>query len=180
MSFVEQYVQALHANNLRDAARHGATEALAAAALADRDGAGLGALLCRVKYAHGNIDGAGEGDRANLARLLRLWSAAVAEKGRSRGWVKASTAWDMQAAMTLYRRVAERSLQHWLDGRCQACHGARLTVSTRLCPACDGSGKAVLQGGGFEREKILDMVSELEGQMQAHAARAAGRLRRPA
>jgi hypothetical protein len=39
MSFVEPvvepYVQALHANNLRDTPRHGATDALAAAALAD-------------------------------------------------------------------------------------------------------------------------------------------------
>lgn len=180
MSFVEQYVQALHANNLRDGPRHGATDALVAAALAERDGAGLGALLCRVKFADGVVDPEFEGNRANLAQLLRLWNAAVTEKGRSRGWVKASTAWDMQAAMTLYRRVAERSLQHWLDGRCPACHGARLTGRNSLCPACNGSGKARIEGGGFEREKILDMVSELEGQVQAHSARAASRLRRSA
>lgn len=180
MSFVEKYVQSLHSSNLRDDQGYFAAEALAAAALADRGGAGLGALLCRVKYADGTLDKAFEGNRGNLAQLLRLWTAAVTEKGRARGWVKANTAWDMQAAMTLYRRVAERSLQHWLDGKCGACHGSRVAARNTICAACKGSGKAEIQGGGFEKEKILDMISELEGQVQAHSARATARMRRSA
>ncbi|WP_038490229.1 hypothetical protein [Janthinobacterium agaricidamnosum] len=180
MSFVEKYVQSLNASNLLDDDRHFATEALAAAALADRHGAGLGALLCRVKYADGTLNKVFEGNSANLAQLLRIWTAAVTEKGRSRGWVKAHTAWDMQAAFSLYRRVAERSLEYWLDGKCGACNGTRIAARHTSCPVCKGSGTAEITGGGFEREKILDMVSELEGLVQAHGARAAARMRRSA
>lgn len=42
---------------------------------------------------------------------------------------------------------------------------------------CKGSGRGEIDGGGFEREKALDMVSELEGLLQAHNARSAAILR---
>jgi hypothetical protein len=35
-----------------------------------------------------------------------------------------------------------------------------------------------VEGGGYEREKTLDMISELEALMQSHSARASALLRR--
>jgi hypothetical protein len=177
MAFVEKYVASLNASSLLDDEHHHLTDALCAAALADSTGAGLGSLLSRVKYADGSVSKLFEGGAANLAQLLRIWTAAVIEKGRARKWVKEGTAWDAQAAQALYRRVAERSLAHWLDGKCKPCGGAGQTPARRLCTCCGGTGQAELEGGGFERERTLDMVSELEALMQAHNARAAVLLR---
>ncbi|MDQ4625030.1 hypothetical protein [Janthinobacterium lividum] len=178
MGFAEKYIASINSSNLKDDERHHLTEALAAAALADRSGAGLGALLSRVKYADGAARQLFESGSANLAQLLRIWTAAVAEKGCSRGWVKANTAWDHQAAQALYRRVAHASLAHWLDGKCEACYGTGVTTNRQFCMPCKGSGKGDVQcAGGFERERIQDMVSELEGLLQAHNARAAIKMR---
>ncbi|MDZ5633954.1 hypothetical protein [Janthinobacterium sp. GMG1] len=178
MGFAEKYVASINSTNLKDDERHHLTEALAAAALADRSGAGLGALLSRVKYADGAARQLFESGSANLAQLLRIWTAAVAEKGRSRGWVKANTAWDQQAAQALYRRVAHASLAHWLDGKCVACQGTGVTNNRQFCVPCKGGGKGEVQcAGGFEFERINDMVSELDGLVQSHNARAASRLR---
>ncbi len=173
MGFAEKYVASINSTNLKDDERHHLTEALAAAALADRSGAGLGALLSRVKYADGAARQLFESGSANLAQLLRIWTAAVAEKGRSRGWVKANTAWDQQAAQALYRRVAHASLAFWLDGKCENCCGTGVTSKHQFCTPCKGSGKGMVQcAGGFERERIVDMISELEGMAQAHNSRA--------
>lgn len=178
MGFAEKYVASIHSTNLKDDERHHLTEALAAAALADRSGAGLGALLSRVKYADGAARQLFESGPANLVQLLRIWTAAVAEKGRSRGWVKANTAWDQQAAQALYRRVAHASLAHWLEDKCEACHGTGVTPNRQFCTPCKGSGKGGVQcAGGFERERIQDMVSELEGLVLAHNGRASSKLR---
>lgn len=79
MAFVEKYVASLNASSLLDDAQHHQTDALAAAALADGTGAGpgLGSLLSRVKYADGSVNKLFEGGTANLAELLRIWTAAV-------------------------------------------------------------------------------------------------------
>ncbi len=178
MGFAEKYVASINSTNLKDDERHHLTEALAAAALADRSGAGLGALLSRVKYADGAARQLFESGSANLAKLLRIWTAAVAEKGRSRGWVKENTAWDQQAAQALYRRVAHASLAHWLDGKCEICSGTGIAGNRQFCASCKGSGRVAVQcAGGFERERIQDMVSELDGLAQTHNARAASLLR---
>lgn len=174
MGFAEKFVASLQSSNLRDDAFHHDLDAIAAAALAGD----LGSLLCRVKYADGTINKLFEGNSGNLAQLLRIWTAAVTEKGRARGWVKTNTAWDQQAAQALYRRVAHASLAHWLDGNCEACGGTAIVIHTgskgfKVCRQCNGTGKAAIGSGGFEREKILDMVSELEGLLQSHNTRAA-------
>ena len=172
MGFADKFVRSLGSHDLRDDAFHHDLDAIAAAALAGD----IGSLLSRVKYADGTVNRLFEGNPQNLANLLRVWTNAVIEKGRARRWVKEGTAWDAQAAQALYRRVAERSLAHWLDGKCKPCGGAGQTPERRVCTVCRGGGKAEVEGGGFERERVLDMVSELEGLLQSHNARASGLL----
>lgn len=178
MGFADKFVHSLKSSNLKDDAFHHDLDAIAAAALAGD----LGSLLCRVKYADGTINKLFEGNSGNLVQLLRIWTTAVTEKGRSRGWIKSNTAWDQQAAQALYRRVAHASLAHWLDGHCKECSGTKVVLrmgskGLKVCGACSGTGKAAVSAGGFEREKILDMVSELDGLQQAHTLRAAARLK---
>ncbi len=178
MGFAEKFIASLSSQNLRDDAVHHDLDVIAAAALAGD----MGALLCRVKYADGTVSRLFEGNAGNLAQLLRAWTAAVTRKGKARRWVKAHTAWDAQAANTLYRRVAEASLAHWLDSKCQVCHGTGVVAADTLgapaiCKGCQGSGEASITcSGGFELERIKDMVSELEGIFQSHGARAMRRL----
>lgn len=73
MAFVEKYVASLNASTLQCDPHHHLTDALCAAALADSTGAGLGALLSRVKYADGSVSKLFESGTANLAQLLRIW-----------------------------------------------------------------------------------------------------------
>jgi len=180
MGFAEQFIASLSSHNLRDDAFHHDLDVIAAAALAGD----MGALLCRVKYADGTVSRRFEGNAGNLAQLLRAWTAAVTKKGQARRWVKASTAWDAQAAHTLYRRVAEASLAHWLDSKCKLCHGtgvvsAGAAGAPLVCKGCHGVGEAVITcSGGFELERIKDMVSELEAIFQSHGRRAMRRLGR--
>ncbi|MBW3512909.1 hypothetical protein [Janthinobacterium sp. NKUCC06_STL] len=172
MGFAEKFVASLQSSNLRDDAFHHDLDAIAAAALAGD----LGSLLCRVKYADGTINKLFEGNSGNLTQLLRIWTARVIQKGRERKWVEEGAAWDAHAAQALYRRVAERSLAYWLDGKCTNCSGTGISSSRQICAPCKGIGRAEINGGGFERERTLDMVSDLEGLLQAHHGRAAGRL----
>jgi DnaJ-class molecular chaperone len=180
--FVEKYTRSVNSSDLRDDELHHATDALVAAALADASGSGavLGSLLARVKYADGTVHKSFEAGTANLASLVRAWTLIVTEKGRSRGWMKPTTEWDVLAALSLYKRVAEQSLAYWLDGHCEVCHGAKVTRDRRTCTCCGGTGRAAIEGGRFETDKIKDMVSELEGLFQAHSGRAAAMLRRAA
>ena len=171
MGFADKFVASLQSSNLRDDAFHHDLDAIAAAAMAGD----LGSLLCRVKYADGTINKLFEGNSGNLAQLLRIWTARVVQKGRERKWVNERAAWDAQAAQALYRRVAERSLAYWLDGKCNTCNGTG-TANRMICQSCKGSGRGEIGGGGFEREKALDMVSELEALVQSHSARASRRL----
>lgn len=178
--FAERYTHSLHSSDLRDDAHHHSTDALVAAALADKTGNGamLGSLLARVKYADGTVHKTFESGTQNLASLLRIWTAVVTEKGRSRGWIRGTTEWDINAGFALCTRVAHQSLAYWLDGRCQPCGGSGNTVLRRICTACAGSGKAEIDAGRHETDLIRDMVSELEGLFQAHSGRATAMLRR--
>ncbi len=85
-----------------------------------------------------------------------------------------------QAAQMLYRRVAEASLAYWIDGTCKSCSGTGNQGCAKACASCapcSGTGKAVIVcSGGFERERIKDMVSELESISIGHAGRASQRL----
>ena len=176
MGFADRFLHAVNSSNLQDDAHHHDTHALCAAALADTTGAGIGSLLSRVKYADGTQHKLFESGSANLAQLLRIWTARVIEKGRERKWVKEGAAWDAQAAQALYRRVAERSLAHWIGGNCESCHGSGNSADRRICVPCKGTGKGEVGGAGFERERVLDMVNELEGLFQSHNRRASNKL----
>jgi hypothetical protein len=172
MGFIDRYVRALGASNLQDDARHRQAEPLLAAAFASAGITGdLGPLLHRVKYADGPMRNPG-----NLTQLLRVWTAEVIKRGRARKWVPENTAWDAQAARKLYHTVAELSLAHWLDGMCKPCAGTGKT-GRHVCRDCAGGGEAPIQhAGGFVRERVKDMVSELHCIASSHAARANARL----
>lgn len=180
--FDERYVRAVRSSDLTDDAHHSSTEALFAAAQASKTGQGLGPLLARVKYADGTPRDAFAAGTNNLARLLKIWHAAVTAKGQQRNWLPARTEWDISAQHALYRRVALGSLSYWIDPRCQSCHGTGVTQTRRICPDCKGSTRAEIGKNAprLERDKIADMVSELEGMLQAHNMRAARFLRRRA
>lgn len=177
MGFADRYIFSINSSSLQDDEHHHATEALFAAAVADQSGAGMGALLSRVKYADGTQSKVFESGSANLVVLLRIWGEMVAEKGRERGWIKVRAEWDIATAPKFYKRVAELSLAHWLDGQCGDCSGTGITMDRRVCPTCKGSKQAEIKEQGFLRERVLDMVSELDGYLFAHNKRAAARLR---
>jgi hypothetical protein len=112
-----------------------------------------------------------------VASVLILWTAEVTKRGRARGWVPENTAWDAEAAIRLYRTVAEHSLAHWLHGLCDPCGGTGV-AEARACKCCNGSGKGPLvMAAGFVREHTLNMVSELHSIADSHAARASAKMR---
>jgi hypothetical protein len=178
MSFIEKYVHSLGSSDLRDDEHHHATDALCAAALADASGRALGSLLARVKYADGSVHKAFEAGTGNLVALLRVWEARVKQQGLARKWVKLNTEWDANAAHALFKRVAHSSLAYWMDPNCSSCHGAKQTPDRRICPTCNGTGCAPIPGGGFERERVADMVSELQDLLMSHQRAAAALNRR--
>ncbi|MGK5004560.1 hypothetical protein [Janthinobacterium sp. LB2P70] len=176
MGFAEKYIASIGSSNLMDDAQHHQTDPLAAAALAGD----IGALLCRVKYADGTLNRMFEGNQQNLAQLLRIWTVEVIRRGQMRRWVPANTAWDAAAAQALYRRVAEKSLAHWLDSTCKGCSGTgvKALLGNGICTSCKGSGAAAIHGtAGLELERVKDMVSELSAIADSHSGRASGLLR---
>lgn len=176
--FAKQYTKSVNSSDLRDDSRHHATDPLVASALADVHKTGLGPLLYRVKFTDGATHKLFESGSRNLAQLLRLWTEAVTEKGKSRLWMVLNTEWDVNAAHRLYRSVAEKSLAYWMDSRCPACHGATQDADRRTCDCCKGTGVAEIEGGRYEVDRIKDMVSELDGLVAAHGSRADYALRR--
>lgn len=178
MGFADRYIHALSAPNLKDDERHHQAEPLLAAAFAAAEVSGdLGPLLHRVKFADPLARQAFEGNAGNLAQLLRLWIAEVIKRGRARKWIKEDTSWNVDAAMSLYRQVAEASLAHWLDSICKTCDGTTINQHQQ-CRACKGTGSAPIEHSSkLVEERTKDMVSELQGVVDSHAARAASKLR---
>jgi len=179
--FAERYLNALSTSNLQDDDQHHHTEPLVAAALADLSGGSgelFGTMLLRAHIA-GVPRQPTESAARGLAVLLRIWTGEVARKGFDRKWINIKYEWDITAAYAMYAKIARVSLAHWLGGECQCCHGTKI-VESRACTHCNGTGRELVQGGALEREKVLDMVSELEGMFQAHSARAGARLRKAA
>jgi hypothetical protein len=165
MAFVDRYIRALGASQRE-------VEPLLATAFAATGASGeLGSLLLRVKHVDDPMRHPG-----NLSRVLFLWTAEVGRRGRARKWMAEATAWDVQAANKLYRTVAELSLAHWLDGDCRSCKGSG-HAGQYACRDCEGRGEAPIQhAGGFVRERVKDMVSDLHDIASHHAARANARL----
>jgi hypothetical protein len=179
--FAERYLNALSTSNLQDDDQHHQTEPLVAAALADLSGGSgalFGTMLLRASIA-GVPRQAIESSARDLGVLLRVWTGEVARKGFDRKWMNIKAEWDIKAAYAMYAKIARVSLAHWLGGECRVCNGTK-TIASRACLHCNGTGREPVQGGAIEREKILDMVSELEGLLQAHSTRAGAKLRRAA
>jgi len=179
--FAERYLQALSTSNLQDDDQHHQTEPLVAAALADLSGGCgtlFGTMLLRASIA-GVPRQAIESSARDLGVLLRVWTGEVARKGFDRKWMNIKAEWDIKAAYAMYAKIARVSLAHWLGGECECCQGTKI-FDHRACVHCGGTGRAPVQGGAIEREKVLDMVSELEGVFQAHSRRASVKLGRTA
>jgi hypothetical protein len=178
--FVERYIRALNASNLRDDQVNTQTEALAAVAFADlvgKRGSMFGSLLVRVKYADPVQHKTFECGNANLALLLRVWTEEVTRRGKARQWMKIRHEWDIKAAEGMYEKIARMSLAHWLAGACEQCKDNQVDQG-HMCLHCKGSGKEPVKGGAMEVERIKDMVSELERMCQSHIRRASAKLRR--
>lgn len=179
MGFNDKYLRALLTSDLRDDATHHQPETLQASAHADKVARDLGSLLKRVKYAD-TLGRQFEDNAGNLARLLREWSAIVAEKGAARNWIRPADIPTIgHLAPAMYKRVAEASLAHFLDGKCVVCRGAKVGPDRRMCGTCAGTGEAKIVGmSDFERLRTLDMVSELMSLESSHSGAANVLLRR--
>ena len=181
--FVEKYLQALNSPDLRDDEQHRQTEVLAAAALADLSGGSgsvFGSMLARAKYADGVPRQATESGSHNLAVLINAWSKVVTQKGLDRKWLRIVHEWDIKAAHMLYAKIARVSLAHWLGGECSVCNATKIHAG-RACTHCtDTPGREPIAGNEIERNRIADMVSDLEGLYQSHAARAGAKMRKAA
>lgn len=179
MSYMDKYLHAIFSTDLRDDATHHQTDALAAAALADASARDIGSLLARVKYAD-TLSHQFEDGNGNLARLQREWLAIVTEKGSARRWIKAQDVpFIGHLAPALYKRVADASLAHYLDGKCWPCGGTGVAEGRKLCVPCKGSGDAAITGlGNLDTKYAMDMVGELMALESSHSARASILLRR--
>lgn len=179
MGFSERHLHAIFATDLRDDAFHHQPEVLRASAYADEVSRGLGSLLSRVKYAD-TLGHQFEDRPENLAKLMREWHGIVVEKGTARKWIRTDDVAKIgQLAPMLYRRVAEASLAHYLDGKCPICHGSKVGADRRACAPCFGSGEALITGmSEYERNLVRDMVSELMALESSHSGAASALLRR--
>lgn len=132
---------------------------------------------------HDAVYSLAEGDGTSFRQLFAAWSLIVAKKGAQRNWIKPQ---DMPAighlAPAMYRRIAEHSLAHYLDGLCNACGGTGAKSAKemfRRCDVCEGTRRAKLTGiSHYEAKLVSDMICELEALESAHASRAASLLRR--
>lgn len=182
MPFEDRYLNALNSTNLLDDDKHHQTEALAAAALADLSGGSgsiFGSMLARAKIDGVPREAIASGSHS-LAVLLRVWKEAVFQKGRDRKWIRVVQPWDIPALEGICNKIALQSLAHWLGGECSACNGTKINAG-RACTHCsDTPGREPVAGTGLLREHILDMINDLEGLYQSHAARAGAKMRRAA
>lgn len=179
MGFCDRYVHSLHTSDLRDDVFHHQTHALAASALADASSRGIGSLLQRVKYAE-TLERHFEDATGNRARLQIAWLAIVTEKGSARRWIRTEDIPTIgHLAPAMYKRVADASLAHYLDGKCTDCRGSGVTQERLMCKPCKGSGDAEITGlDGLERKYALDMLSELMSLESSHSGVANALLRR--
>ena len=182
MSFAERYLNALNSSNLQDDEHHRATEALAAAALADLSGGSgvvFGSMLERAKIDGVPREALSSGSR-NLAVLLRAWKETVFHKGQDRKWLRVVQPWDIPALEGICNKIALQSLAHWLGGQCAACSGTKI-IAGRACTHCaETPGFEPVAGEGLYRERVKYIISDLEGLYQSHAARAGAKMRREA
>jgi hypothetical protein len=173
MGFCDRYIHSLHSTDLRDDEFHHMTDALQAASWANGVSRGIGSLLARVKYA--STLGRQFEDRPEvLAKLIREWHAIVAEKGAARKWIKTEDIPTIgHLAPAMYKRVADASLAHYLDGKCVECRGSKVSIHRTICGACKGSGDATIVGlGNLETKYAMDMVSELMSLESSHSGAA--------
>ncbi len=179
MGFSEKHLHALFSTDLRDDEFHHQTDALQAAARADIVARNIGSLLSRVKYAD-TLSHQFEDSNGNLAALYKAWLAVVTEKGADRKWIKTEDIPMIgHLAPAMYKRVAEASLAHYLDGKCGDCRGSGVNQDRQICKPCKGSGDAEITGmSDFERHRALDMVSELMSLESSHAGAANALMRR--
>jgi hypothetical protein len=179
MGFTEKFIYALTSTDLRDDEFHHMTDALQASARAEKVARDLGSRLSRVKYASTLSRQFEDGD-GNLANLCREWLAIVTEKGAARKWIKTEDIPTIgHLAPAMYKRVAEASLAHYLDGKCVECHGSKVSLDRRTCGTCKGTGDAAIMGlSAHETKLALDMVSELMSLESSHSGAASALLRR--
>jgi len=182
MPFEDRYLNALNSTNLLDDDKHHQTEALAAAALADLSGGSgsiFGSMLARAKIDGVPREAIASGSHS-LAVLLRVWKEAVFQKGKDRKWLKIVNPWDIPALEGICNKIALQSLAHWLGGECSVCKGTKIHAG-RACTHCtETPGREPVEGSGLLRERIKDMISDLEGLYQSHAARAGAKMRKAA
>lgn len=158
MGIVEKYSRGINSSNLRSDEHHFDIDSLTAVSWATREkNCELGSLLFRVKY--GN-------DATTFQALLDAWSIAVADK---RQWPKHLPA----------KKVAEKSLDYWLNDVCPACTGKGVqklpnvpVMGDEACQICDGTGKKPLMCEANWRDPILDMVYLLDRMAFDAAGRA--------
>ena len=137
----------------------------------------------RMLTEHDAVYSLADGDGTAFRQLFAAWALIVAEKGAERNWIKPQ---DMPTighlAPAMFRRVAEHSMAHYLDGLCNACGGTGAKSAKemfRKCDVCEGTRRAKLTGiSAYEAKLVGDMIGELEALESAHASRAASLLRR--
>lgn len=179
MGIVDRYARSVQATELRDDEFHYNTEPLAAVAISSgasgwindkpiiptfAEGAGIGNLLFRVKYAN---------DATSYNPLLVKWTGIVLFKSAGRKWPKETDT----------GKIADLSLKHWLNDKCPICTG-KMNLATGVthlalagtpilsdepCPACRGTGTKPILCRKEVRDYVLDMIEVLN----AMAARCA-------
>lgn len=144
---------------------------------------------CRQALEANAVTSAIAGSEAAAFRSLYIaWCEIVEKKGRERHWIKPAD-WPKigHLAPRMFRRIAEHSLAHYLDGVCKTCNGTGSIGSRpvlRICACCGGTRRqpigsaAELRLSSYEVMLVADMVSELEALEQTHAGVAGAKLRR--
>lgn len=180
MSFTERYANSVNCSNLMDDQFHSRAESLMASAFAAMQVDGLGPLLNRVKYGDGTRSESFSVQR-NMAQLSTIWAEEVKRKGADRRWLPVPrTSWDMSAYQAFHTKVAQLSLAHWLDDRCEVCEGTGIQKDQHTCPCCQGSKTKTVIGERLLVQCIMDMVSDLEGIFGSHNYRASVKMRQAA
>lgn len=127
-------------------------------------------------------------DAAAFRMLCAAWCEIVEKKGRERNWIKPAD-WPKigHLAPTMFRRIAEHSLAHYLDDVCKVCNGTGATSTKPIlctCKTCAGTRRTPVGRGvdlgisDYEARLVGEMVAELTALEQTHAGVAGAKLRR--